>query len=254
MQDINKLLGQAPAQGAPTQATSPVQPAPEGEGEKSANPLEAMAEISKTKDKKKSTSVSDEMDEETIKQILMSGENSDGLFTPDKPVENQEELHEEVDEDAKLKPGEIKEKSSKYAKKFREDITKNPNKYKIDTPKGEMTVQEAMLKGYNPLTKRFEKEKDVRYIKEKYKKQLNETDQIALDKLLNPANAQVAPADAEKYGLPADSPMIRQDQNIQGAAPALPGQVPTQEIPAAPQQPAIPQGGQDIASLLGGVN
>lgn len=254
MQDINKLLGQAPTQGAPTQPPSPVPQAPEGEGEKSANPLEAMAEISKTKDKKKSPSVSDEMDEETIKQILMSGENSDGLFTPDKPIENPEELHEEVDEEAKLKPGDVKEQSKKYSKKFREDITKNPDKYKIMTPKGEMTVREAMSKGYNPLTRRFEKDKTAKEIVGKHKKNLNEADQEVLDKILDPKSANIAKADAEQMGLSADSPMVRQDEAIQGAAPALPGQAPTPEIPAAPQQPAAPQGGPDIAALLGGAS
>lgn len=243
MQDISKMLGQTPGAGSP----SPQQSAPPQESE---NPLDKMGEALKNKPKDKKETVAEDMDEETIKQILMSGENSDGLFTPDKPLEEGEELHEEIDEEAKLKIGEVKEQSKKYSKRFREDISKNPEKYKVMTPKGEMTVQEAMSKGYNPLTKRFEKDKVAKNIVDKHKKNLNEADQGVIDTILDPKSANIAPADAEQMGLPADSPMVRQEQPQEGMPQALPGQAPV--AGEVPQPAATPAAGPDIASLLGG--
>lgn len=248
MQDISAMLGKEPGAGTPSKQPS-APPAP-AEGEQASdNPLEKMSELTKEKPKKKGTSVTEEMDEETIKQILMSGENSEGLFTPDKKTEDDEELHEEVDEEAKLKTGEVKEQSQKYSKRFREDISKNPEKYKVMTPKGEMTVQEAMAKGYNPLTRRFEKDKTAKEIVEKHKKNLNEADQGVIDTILDPKSANIAPADAEQIGLPADSPMVRQEQ-----PQALPGQAPVAN--EVPQPSATPTAGgtPDLTALLGGAS
>lgn len=241
MQDISKMLGQTPGDGAPSPQPSASPVPAEGDSE---NPLAKLDEATKNKPQEKKDSVTDEMDEETIKQILMSGENSDGLFTPDKPTKDDENIHEEVDEEAKLKTGKVTGQSEKYSKKFREDISKNPDKYKVMTPKGEMTVKEAMAKGYNPLTKCFEKDKVAKNIVEKHKKNLNATDQQAIDTILDPKSANIAPADAGQMGLPANSPMVRQEQPQAGTLPpeAMPGQA-----PAAPAG-----GGADIAAMLGG--
>lgn len=248
MQDISKMLGQTPGAGAPS-PQQPAPPVPAEDEQRSDNPLEKMSELTKEKPKKKGTSVTEEMDEETIKQILMSGENSEGLFTPDKKTEDDKELHEEIDEDAKLKTGEVKEQSQKYSKRFREDISKNPDKYKVMTPKGEMTVREAMAKGYNPLTRRFEKDKTAKEIVEKHKKNLNEADKGVIDTILDPKSANIAPADAEQMGLPADSPMIRQEQ-----PQALPGQAPVaNEVPQPSATPAT-GGAPDLTALLGGAS
>jgi hypothetical protein len=107
-----------------------------------------------------------------------------------------------------------------------------------------------MAKGYNPLTRRFEKDKTAKEIVEKHKKNLNEADQGAIDTILDPKSANIAPADAEQMGLPADSPMIKQEQPQGGMPQELPGQAPVAE--QVPQPSATPAAGPDIASLLGG--
>jgi hypothetical protein len=196
--------------------------------------------------------------------MLKTGENSNGMFIPDK-----EEEHEEEDEGAKVKLGKQVTPSKKYEKQFKNDLLKNPDQYKVMTPKGEMTVAEAIKQGYNPITKRFEKNHGQKAIKEKHLSQLNEADRTALEKFTSPENAQVAPADAEKYGLQPNSPMIRSPEAGNpspamnpmmaalgggGASPMEPAQAPVPEVPGlgAPQPEAGAQNPADIMSLLGG--
>lgn len=220
---------------------NPLEATPDGtDGEE--NPLEKMDAISKAKPDGKKQGSKD-LDEETINTILKTGENRNGMFIPDeeKPKDGEPDIHEEEDEDAKVKVGKKADPKGKYRDMFKNDMLKNPNDYKIQTPKGEMTVSEAIRKGYNPLTKRFEKDKDLDAIKEGELSRLNDADRARIEELTSPSNAQVAPADAEMYGLSPDSPMIRQ-------------QAPQPEAPApAPAMPA-PQGGQPagLEALLGG--
>jgi hypothetical protein len=225
MQDITSAMGQMPQAEAP---------APEGE-----NPLDKMAEITKEKPKKSKGSSKEELDEEVLRQMLMTGDNTEGLFTPDKPVDEEKDgvkLHEEVDEEAEIKTGSIKARTDKYAKKFREGIMKHPQDYKVNTPRGEMTIKEAMAKGYNPITKRFDETKVAGKIVEKHTKELNDADKAAVESVLDPKSANIAPADASQFGLSSDSPMIRQEQSeVQ----------PTQGTPA--------QGAPDISAMLGGM-
>jgi hypothetical protein len=203
------------------------------------NPLEKISEASKNASKKPEVpkGQAGNFDEETLKQILMTGENSEGLFTPneDKEEEEKDPKHAEVDEDAKFKQGKIGKPHGKYANKFREDVAKNPQNYKVQTPKGEMTIAEAMRKGYNPITKRFEHNKDSDLIKEKHLSGLNEADRAKLEELTNPSSAHIAPKDAANMGLPENSPMI------DGAVP------PQAQGGQAPQEPG------DLASMLGGI-
>ena len=212
--NINNMLGQIPE-------------------DENKNPLEKINEASKEAGKKPEPdkTKAESFDEETFKQILMAGDNTEGLFKPEI----------KVDEDAKIKQGEVSKPKGKYVKKFKEDISKNPQDYKVQTPKGEMTIAEAMRKGYNPITKRFEKEKSADAIKEKHLSGLNDADKSKLEELTNPAAAHLAPKDAEAMGLPSDSPMVDGNTPPQPAMPVAPeGQVPA-------------EGGPDIASLLGGI-
>jgi len=224
-----------------------------GEG----NPLEKMDKISKAKpDKKDSGDKS--LDEDVLTEMLKTGENTGGMLTPDK----EEELEDE-DEKAKVKVGKKVEPSEKYAKEFKNDMLKHPDQYKIQTPEGEMTVAEAFRRGYNPITKQFDDTKSQKGIKEKYMSQLNDADRAGIEQLTDPSAAQVAPADAEMFGLPQGSPMIRPDQAAmmggaqgpqgpQGTQPALHtggspvgGALPGSEESMAP-------GGADLSALLGG--
>ncbi len=229
--DINAMLGDQ---------------APEKE-----NPLDKISEAAKEAGKKQPESKEKvkSFDDETFKQILMTGDNTEGLFTPNEDKE-EEPKHAEVDEDAVIKQGKVGKPKGKYATKFLKDISKNPQDYKVQTPKGEMTIAEAMRKGYNPITKRFEKDKSAEGIKEKHMAGLNDADKAKLEELTSPSAARVAPKDAEAMGLPAGSPMIAGEPQAGGQPPMSPaGQ-------AAPTQPAAgPEGeaGLDINSMLGGM-
>jgi hypothetical protein len=85
---------------------------------------------------------------------------------------------------------------------------------------------------------------------------------MALEQFTSTESAQVAPADAEMYGLKAGSPLIRQQPNPQmEAAPAMPmpGGMPMPAQGAGdignpvgmPEESAAP-GGLDLNALLGG--
>lgn len=224
-----------------------------GEG----NPLEKMDEISKAKpDKKDSKDKS--LDEDVITEMLKTGENTSGMLTP-----KDEEEHEEEDEKAKVKVGKEVKPSKKYEKEFKDDMLKHPDQYKIMTPEGEMTVSEAVRRGYNPMTKQFEASRSQQELKDKYLSGLNDADRSAIEQLTNPSAAQVAPADAEMYGLPSGSPMIRPEQAAmmgaqgpqgpQGTQPAMP---PASGSPIGTALPgseeSMAPGGADLSALLGG--
>lgn len=238
----------------------------DGEG----NPLEKMDKISKTKsDDNKEKSDKKKLDEDTIAEILMTGDNTEGMFAPDekKEDENGIKLHEEADDDVKKNLDVDAEASKKYIKDFQKDLLKNPEKYTINTPKGKMTITEAMRKGYNPFTKRFDEANDMDKIKEKHLSRLNDEERSHLENLMNPENVGLAPADAEKFGLSPSNPMIRKPQDATaqtGTSPmatnvmpqeAVPtqGQAPVPSMPTAPAQGGVPTQGQpDLSSLLGG--
>lgn len=232
--------------GENTDEKNPQEATPDGtEGEE--NPLEKMDEISKAKPQKKEKGSTD-LDEDVITNMLKTGENTDGMFSPE-----DEEEHEDEDEKAKVKVGSKVEPSDKYKDNFKDDLLKHPDEYKVNTPRGEMTIAEAIRAGYNPITKNFEKDHSAEAIKERHLAGLNDADRAALEQFTAPQNAQVAPADAEMYGLQPGSPMIRPEQQanpapgmnpmMQGGAPAAPA-MPGQEQPA--------QGGVDLSALLGG--
>ena len=130
-------------------------------------------------------------------------------------------------------------------------MLKHPDEYKVVTPRGEMTVAEALKAGYNPITKRFEKGHGQDAIKEKHLSQLNDEDRAALERFTSPANAQVAPADAEMYGLQAGSPMIKPQEQPAAMPPVPPQGTPIGSAMPGSQESTAP-GGVDLSSLLGG--
>lgn len=250
--NIEELLGNEKTNAGLDPATA----TPDGE-EDGENPLEKMDEISKAKPQKKGKE-STALDEDTVTEMFKTGENTEGMFTP-----NDEEEHQDEDKKAEVKLGKQVKPSKKYENNFKDDMLKHPDEYKVMTPRGEMTVAEALRAGYNPITKRFEKGHGQDAIRNKHLSGLNEADRSALERFTSPENAQVAPADAEMYGLQPNSPMIR----AQDAANPTPQMNPMMQgagLPGAPAQPApiggaMPgaeesqaAGGMDLSALLGG--
>lgn len=231
------------------------------------NPLERMDEISKSKkDSKKKDKEDKTLDSATIEDMLMTGENTRGMFEPDnkEPEGNEPKLNEEVNEKAKrnLDKAEVKP-SEKYADRFKNDLLKHPEAYTVQTPEGEMTIAEAIKRGYNPITKRFEKEHNQQNIKESFLNRLNDSDRTNIERITDPSAAQVAPADAEKYGLDASSPMVRQQPQQQMAPQPMqpagqPAGQPQGMMPTGQQMPgseeSMAAGANPLAALLGGGN
>lgn len=214
----------------------------------------------KVEDKKKTSSKP--LDDEVIASMMANGDNTRGMFEPDESElvdkKKKEKLHQDPDEDVKLKTKGDAKPSDKYAKEFQKDMIKNPQDYYINTPKGKMTVKDAREKGYDPVTKRFRKQKNSKREQELLG-QLNDKDRAAVEKMMDPSQVGLAPADAQAMGLKPDSKMIRQGNPLEesaGPAPS-PAQVATpMSAPAAqpgPMPGQAPAGGApDIMSLLGG--
>lgn len=210
-------------------------------GQPSTEPTEEV----KVEDKKKSSGKP--LDDEVIAAMMANGDNTRGMFEPDESevTDEDEKLHEEQHKDAKVKVKGNAKPSEKYATEFQKDMLKNPEDYTINTPRGEMTIKEAMEKGYDPVTKRFNN--SVAKKKEEALSQLNDKDRAAVEKLFDPSQVGLAPADAQSMGLKPDSKMIRQGNPMEQP----PAQAPTPMSPPT-AGPAPAQGAPDINSLLGG--
>lgn len=209
-------------------------------------PSEEPTEEVKVEEKKKSSGKP--LDDEVIASMMANGDNTRGMFEPDESEvvdkDKKEKLHEEPDEDAKLKTKGDAKPSDKYKDKFKEDMVKNPDKYFVDTPKGRMSIKEAKEQGFDPITKRFRKNKNNP--REEMLSQVNEKDQEAIRKLMDPSQLGLAPADAEGLGIKSDSPMVRNQMSSPSSV-----QAPTpMSQPTAGPAPA--QGTPDINTLLGG--
>ena len=214
------------------------------------NPLAKLEEATKNATSEENKSSSANLDEETIRQLLMTGENTRGMFTPDeKELEKDlinDELHAEQDESMKLKTKSADAKGTKYAKNFQEDISKNPSKYSVMTPRGVMTVAEAMREGYDPLTKRFNKDKSMKALKDKHLEGLNKADKAKIEELTDPSAAKVPFKEAKEFGIDPNSALIDRGEQPQ-EVPAQPG-IPLPEAEGVPQGAPTP----DINALLGG--
>ena len=180
--------------------------------------------------------------------MIANGDNTKGMFEPNESEvldkDKKEKKHEDQDESVKLKTKGDAKPSDKYKTEFQKDMIKNPENYYINTPKGKMTIKEAQEKGYDPTTRRFTLKKNTKK-EEELLSQLNDKDREAVEKLMDPSQVGLAPADAQAMGLKPDSKMIRQENPIeQSAQVATSMSAPTQ---SAGQQPA-----PDINALLGG--
>lgn len=214
-------------------------------------PSEEPTEELKVEDKKKSSGK--QIDEDILASLIANGDNTKGMFEPDESEvkEKDEKLHEEPDEEAKLKTKGDAKPSDKYATEFQKAMIKNPEDYMVNTPRGEMTIKEAMAKGYDPITKRFNNE--VANKKENTLNKLNDKDRAAVEKLFDPSQLGLAPADAEAMGLKADSNMIRQGNPMEQPPTQAPTPMPLPTAGPAPMPGQMPaEGTPDITSLLGG--
>jgi hypothetical protein len=219
-------------------------------------------ELKVEKPKKKSNT---DIDQETIEQMLLTGDNENGMFIPDKETKDEfgnkieEEKPDESMKISKVKQGKV---SDKYKTAFKEDMAKHPEKYKINTPRGEMTVKEAIQKGYDPITKSFKGKQKLEEAMEKELSKVNDKDREGIRNLLNPDNLHLKEADAAGLGVTKPGMIQKADNPLAGPAPEpnslgvgasqpIPG---SGEMPMAmPSSPAAgAQGQADIASLLGG--
>lgn len=209
-------------------------------------PEEQPEEI-KVPDKKKSSGKT--IDAEILQQLMSNGDNTKGMFEPneDELLEENEKAHEDPDEDVKIKTKGKAEPSKKYEKEFQKDMIKNPENYYIDTPKGRMSIKEAQEQGYDPLTHRFNRNKQNKQREEELLSKVNEKDRKGIEALMDPKNVGLAPADAQAMGLKPDSPMIAQQSPEEQAMAQAPAAMPVGQMP---QQAAAGQ--PDITQLLGG--
>ena len=216
-------------------------------GQPSETPEDDESTELKFDEKKKKSKTA--IDDEVIASMMANGDNTKGMFKPDESevTDKDEKLHEDPDEEVKLKTKGEAKPSKKYETEFQKDMIKNPENYYINTPKGKMTIKEAIQKGYNPITKRFNNESTDK--KEQVLSQLNDSDRAAVEKLFDPSQVGLAPADAQAMGLKPDSKMIRQGNPMEGTQMSSPSPDQVATPMSAPQQPA---GQPDINSLLGG--
>ena len=202
------------------------------------------------KEEKKSGS---QLDESVLQEMLMTGDNSGGMFTPNEdevldPNLPDDKLHEDVSDKAKVKTGKVTKKFGEYRKKFMDDMKKNPEAYMIDTPEGKMNVAEAIKRGYDPATKEFSDE-PITAKRDKELEGLSESDKAIIKQLTDPSAAKIPPKEGEQYGLAEGDPMLAM---MGGGAPAAGGSPLEAAIPG--QAPA-PEGEMDPAMLqamLGG--
>ena len=213
-------------------------------------PSEEPTKEVKVEEKKKSSGKP--LDDEVIQAMMANGDNTRGMFEPDESEvidkDKKEKLHEDPDEKVKLKTKGNAKPSDKYSTEFQKDMIKNPENYYINTPKGKMTIKKAQEQGYDPITKRFNLRKNSKR-EEELLSQLNDKDRAAIEKMMDPSQVGLAPADAASMGLKPDSKMIRQSNPMEETQMSSPSPAQVATPMSAPQQPA---GQPDINALLGG--
>lgn len=204
----------------------------------------------KVDDKKKSSGKA--LDDEVIASMMANGDNTKGMFEPKESEvkDKDEKLHEDQDDKVKLKTKGNAKPSDKYVTEFQKDMQKNPEDYFINTPKGKMSIKEAKEQGYDPRTHRFRKKGPDKKREEELLSQVNDKDREAIERMMDPSQVGLAPADAQSLGLKPDSKMIRQGNPAEQQPSA---QVPTQmSSPMSQGNPAMTKGQPDINALLGG--
>lgn len=165
------------------------------------------------------------LNSDLLNTLVKAGENKEGMVSFDKKEQeekkkekNEEPLFKEVPNEAIIKTGKVKEKLGKYTERLLFDIKKNPQKYMLDTPKGKMSIEEALKQGYDPATKDFTDETPDQMI-DKRLTGISQSGKNKIKQLMNPQSARVPQGEAEIMGIPEGSPMIEAEQPQEGQAP-----------------------------------
>lgn len=161
------------------------------------------------------------LNSDLLNTLVKAGENKEGMVSFDKEEQekkkkenNEEPLFKEVPNEALIKTGKVKEKLGRYTERLLFDIKKNPKKYMLDTPKGKMSIEEALKQGYDPATKDFTDETPDQMIDKKLTG-LSQSGKDKIKQLMNPQSARVPEREAESMGLPPESAMIESQQQPQ---------------------------------------
>lgn len=173
------------------------------------------------------------LNSELLNTLVKAGENREGMVSFDKKEQeqkkkenNEEPLFKEIPEEAVIKTGKVKEKLGKYTERLLFDIKANPKKYMLDTPRGKMSIEEALKQGYDPATKDFTDETPDQMIDKKLTG-ISKSGKDKIKQLMNPQSARVPQREAESMGLPMESPMIegqepeQPTQEGQGISPEM---------------------------------
>ena len=123
----------------------------------------------------------------------------------------EEDDDESVDVDMEL--GDVEEKIGEYGDEMVDDMKMHPEKYIVNTPRGQMTLKDAIKKGWSPKTGDFTEEDFDEFVKEGRSK-LAPSDQEMLEKLTDPHNAGIPAAQGEELGLEEGDPRIMPPQGI----------------------------------------
>lgn len=199
--------------------------------------LEGLNSAINFKQEKKRKEAGD-LDQNVLINMLMTGDNSDGMFSPDNKTEdeNRTKLFEEQNESVKVKIKTTANGVGKYEQHFKRKMLEDPENYTIDTPKGKMSIAKAMRMGYNPITRVFKRELSQNILKQKYRSKLDDNDKIAFDKVFSEQqNKQEATSDM---------------QPMQAAQVQLPEEETQPTSPVASQQ-AVPVPVQDQTQPVG---
>jgi len=172
------------------------------------------------KEEKKKNSNTQEFDPEVLRSMINGGENQEGMVTvmPEGDIDprTKQALFTEVEEKNQVKPGKVKKKLGKYVEKFLFDMKKSPEKYQIMTPRGMMTIEQAIQQGFDPATKDFT-DKGTKAEFEESLGQLSQSGRESIKRITSPENIQMPVAQAEGMGIDAENPMVASMGPAEGA-------------------------------------
>lgn len=171
-------------------------------------------------------SLGKEENKDLIKTMIMSN-GGEGSFVLDAPEK------EETKEDFKISPGKIKERLGKYSEEYIKQAMRDPEKFFIKTPKGKMSLKDAILLGWDPKKKEFNEDRALKKKLEKSEEKLSPKEKETLARLKE-VN-KISEADAEEMGVDPNKEMVQKGESL-----------PTEEAPQKGVSPDI------LKKLLGG--
>lgn len=138
---------------------------------------------------------------EMIEAMIMSPSSKDQFNTT-----FEEDLEEAEEKEELFKIDGDREMSDKYKEKLVDYALKHPDDVLIETPDGEMTMKEAIERGYDPATGQFMQEMaDGRPKMEDHFGQLGPEDMAKMKQHFDPRNTDITPKEAERMGIDLES-------------------------------------------------